>query len=158
VALVYTASQGRLWAIGLKLLLVCVVGTLGVGCPRPIQYQPNDRLIETMGVSQAQKRLTEVLFRSINPRVTSVEVTDDFLHYRYQVPLIGPFGAQVGSTMSENRVFFVNVSRVEVFANNLVFLRTSAEQIIAQVVFGNIEDAQTFADLVLSFRTARRAG
>jgi hypothetical protein len=62
--------------------------------------------------------------------------------------------------MSENRVFFVNVSRVEVFANNLVFLRTSAEQIIAQVVFGNIEDAQTFADLVLSFSVhhVRKAG
>jgi hypothetical protein len=110
-----------------------------------------------MGPDQAAQQLRETLLRSINPRITDVEITTDFLNYRYQQPILGPYGIPVGYSpaLAENRVAFLNVGRVEVFSNNLVFVRTSSEIVIAQIVFGNELDARTFADLMLSFRAYR---
>jgi hypothetical protein len=103
-------------------------------------------------VPQAQQRLKETLLRAINPQMVDVEVTNEYVHYRYRQVIAGfPTGA-----ILENRVHFLNAARVEVYTNNVVNIRTSAQHLIAQVVFGSNEDAQQFADLVSSFR-ARRA-
>ncbi len=136
----------------LKLLLICCISALAVGCPAVVSYQPNERLVVDLGVEQARKRLEETLSRSINPRVIDVQVTQEFVNYRFQQPILGPFFAQVGVQMAENRVHFVNVSRAEVFENNVVFLRAANEIVLAQFIFANQEDAKTFADLILSFR------
>ncbi len=136
----------------LKLLLVGCISLLAVGCPAVVPYQPNERLVVNLGVEQARKRLEETLMRSINPRVIDVQVAQEFVNYRYQQPILGPYGIQVGMTMAENRVYFLNVSRVEVFENNVVFLRAANEIILAQLIFAKQEDAKTFADLILSFR------
>lgn len=142
----------------LQLLLICCISALAAGCPAVVSYQPNDRLVVDLGVEQARKRLQETLSRSINPRVIEVQVTQEFVNYRYQQPILGPFGAQVGVTMAENRVHFQNVSRVEVFENNVVFLRAANEIILAQLIFANQDDAKTFADLILSFRAQAPRG
>src|SRR5574341_532302 len=135
-----------------KLLPLCCISALAVGCPAVVSYQPNERLVHELGVANARKRLEETLSRSINPRVIDVQVTREFVNYRYQQPILGPFGAQVGVTMAENRVHFQNVSRAEIFETNVVFLRAANENILAQVIFANQDDAKTFADLILSFR------
>ncbi|HSD51363.1 MAG TPA: hypothetical protein VLG48_08145 [Candidatus Methylomirabilis sp.] len=142
----------------LKLLLLCCISALAVGCPAVVSYQPNERLVVDLGVEQARKRLQETLSRSINPRVIEVQVAQEFVNYRYQQPILGPYGIQVGMTMAENRVHFQNVSRVEVFENNVVFLRAANEVILAQVIFASQEDAKTFADLILSFRAQVHRG
>ena len=95
--------------------------------------------------------------RSINPLVVEVEITDDFVHYRYRQPIHGPYGVVIGHNMIENRIFFNNVQRVEVFANGVVFVRAQTEHILAQLIFSDTKDATAFADLIMSFR-ARRAG
>ena len=137
----------------LKVLVVCSISALAVGCPAVVSYQPNERLVHDLGVEQARKRLEETLSRSINPRVVDVQVAQEFVHYRYQQPIPGWFyGVPVGVTMAENRVHFANVSRVEIFETNVVFLRTANDIILAQLIFANQEDAKTFADLILSFR------
>jgi hypothetical protein len=136
----------------LKPLLVCCISALAVGCPAVVSYQPNERLIVDLGVEQARKRLEGTLSRSINPRVIDVQIAQEFMHYRYQQPILGPYGIQVGATVAENRVHFLNVSRVEIFETNVVFLRAANEIILAQFIFANQEDAKTFADLILSFR------
>ena len=138
------------------LVLLCLVSFLSLGCPAAIQYQANERLVDELGVPQAQQRLKDTLYRSINPPVTEVDVTNDFLHYRYRQAIPGPFGAPVGFTMAENRVFFTNIGRVDAFENHLVLVRSAAEIVLAQMVFANAEDARMFTELLLAFR-ARRA-
>jgi hypothetical protein len=148
LAFMKTSDYRRPWATMLKLLLVCVVGTLCVGCPSTIQYQPNDSLVETMGVSQAQQRLTEVLLRAVNPKIDRVEITDEFLRYH------------LTATTYEIRLFFKDVNRVEVFNNSVVLVWGQNNAILIRPLFTNTQDAQTFADLVLSFKAhqVRQAG
>jgi hypothetical protein len=118
-----------------------------------MQYQPVENLVKTLGVPQAKQRLEGVLARSINPRIIDMDVTDEFLRYRY--PLSYLMGNPQGSTTAERRVVFREVGRVDVFENHVVFIRGSDEKVLAQLVFTNAEDARTFADLVHSFRAYR---
>ena len=135
-------------------LQVCAVGVLSVGCSTALQYQPNEGIIDTLGVAQAKQRLQEIVARSINPQVTESEVTDDFLQYRFRQAIAGfPTGA-----ILENRIHFLNVGRMEVFENNLVIVRTAGDIVLAQFVFGNNPDAKMFADLLASFRARRSRG
>ena len=147
LVLVETSDHRRSWTTMWKLLLACVVGTLSVGCPSAIQYQPNDRLVETLGVSRAQQLLTELLLRAVNPKIDRVAVTDEFLRYR------------LTGTTSEIRLFFKDVNRVEVYSNSVVLVRGQNNDILIRPLFATTQDAQLFADLLLSFRAhyARRA-
>ena len=144
----YAVYRLALW------LLLCVVSILSVGCPTAMQYQPNEGIVDTLGVAQAKQRLQEIAARSINPQVTETEVTDDFLQYRFRQAIAGfPTGA-----ILENRIHFLNVGRMEVFENNLVIVRTAGDIVLAQFVFGNNPDAKMFADLLVSFRAQRSRG
>jgi hypothetical protein len=61
--------------------LVCVVSALGTGCPSTVSHQPNEGVVDTLGMPQAQQLLKDTILRSVNPRVDDVEVTDDFMRY-----------------------------------------------------------------------------
>jgi hypothetical protein len=131
-----------------------VVSTLSAGCPAAVQYQPNEAIVDTMGVAPARQRLQEIVSRSINPQVTEAEVTDDYLLYRYRQAIAGfPTGA-----ILENRLHFLNIGRTEVFENNTVNVRTEGSIVLAQLVFGNNQDAKMFADLLASFRARQSRG
>ena len=144
----YAVYRLALW------LQLCVVSVLSVGCPTAVQYQPNEGIVDTLGVAQAKQRLQEIVARSINPQVTESEVTDDFLQYRFRQVIAGfPTGA-----ILENRMHFLNIGRMEVFENNLVIVRTAGDIVLAQFVFGNNPDAKMFADLLASFRARRSRG
>lgn len=95
--------------------------------------------------------------RAISPRIMEADVTDDFVLYRYQEHIRGAFGIPVATMpgLVENRVAFLNVGRVKVLPNNLVFVRTSGDILIAQVIFGNEQDAKMCADCMISFRDLR---
>jgi hypothetical protein len=133
------------------LLCACLVGMFSPGCPAPAQYRPNTRLVSELGVPQAQQRLKEALLRCINPQMVEADVTNDYLHYRYRQVIAGiPTGV-----ILEKRIFFVNVARVEVYTNNVAHVQAPGDHLITQLVFGNLEDARTFADLVMSFHRLR---
>jgi hypothetical protein len=140
----YAVYRLALW------LQVCVVvSVLSVGCSTAVQHQPNEGIVDTLGVAQAKQRLQEIVTRSINS-----QVTDDFLQYRFRQAIAGfPTGA-----ILENRMHFLNVGRMEVFENNLVIVRTAGDIVLAQFVFGNTPDAKMFADLLASFRARRSRG
>jgi hypothetical protein len=127
----------------LWLLLMCVVSALGTGCPSTVSYQPNEGMVDTLGVSQAQQLLKDMLLRSVNPRVDDVQVTDDFVRYH------------LAGTSYDVRIFFKDVQRAEVFNNNVVLIWGVDQRMLARPLLANTQDATTFADLVLSF--ARRA-
>jgi hypothetical protein len=59
-------------------LLIGMVSILSLGCPVTAPYQPNDRIVNELGVEPAKQRLREVIIRSINPQIVDVEVTDDY--------------------------------------------------------------------------------
>jgi hypothetical protein len=132
------------------LLLVWLLGMLAA-CVPTVQHQANDRLVDQLGVPKGRDRLKDVLSRSINPQVVEADVTEDFFHYRYRQAIAG---FATGAIL-ENKVFFLNAGRVDVFENNTVHVYTSASHPLAQFVFGSGEDARTFADLVASFRARR---
>jgi hypothetical protein len=101
-------------------LLISVASVLSGGCPTAVPYHPNEGLVDTLGVAQARQRLRAIVARSVTPQVTEADVTDDFLQYRFRQAIAGfPTGA-----ILENRVHFLNVGRIEVFANNQVIVRT----------------------------------
>jgi hypothetical protein len=95
----YAVYRLALW------LLLCVVSVLSVGCPTAMQYQPNEGIVDTLGVAQAKQRLQEIVARSINPQVTESEVTDDFLQYRFRQVIAGfPTGAILEDSSALNRL------------------------------------------------------
>ena len=141
-------EYGWSWLWVATLLLVGMLSVLSTGCPAPTSYQPNDRVVSELGVERSKQRLKEILLRSINPQVVEVEVTDEYFAYRFRQAIAG---FQTGAVL-DNRVFFPNAVYVNVYDNNTVNVLTSNQQVVAQLVFGNNDDARMFADLVTSFR------
>jgi hypothetical protein len=135
----------------LVIVLVGVLGALGVSYAGLVPYRPNEKLINEIGVRKAEQLLKDTVSRSLNPQVVEVEVTDDFLFYRYRQKIAG---FDTGALL-ENRVHFLNVSKVQVFTNHLIIVRTANEVVLAQMLFANAETAQTFADLLMSFRARK---
>ena len=143
-ALVENSYEVQRCAVLLALLLVCSVSAFGGGCV-PIEYKPKEDIIDQLSFEQAKRRLDETLSRSKNPQISSIDLTDDFLLYRYRS----------GRYTAEKRFFFLGVDRVEVFNNHVVLVRASNGDVLAVMAFSNDEDAKTFADFVTSFRARR---
>src|SRR2546428_12461975 len=101
----YAGHRLTLW------LLICVISVLSAGCPTAVQYQPNEGIVDTLGVVPARQRLQEIVARSINPQVTESEVTDDFLQYRFRQAVAG-FPT---SPLLEERIPFLHVRWVQGF-------------------------------------------
>ena len=146
-------TRVRSWLM--HVLLISVMVLVGTGCPT-IQYQPNDRLVDDLGVQQSRQRLQDTLVRSVNPQIIDVETTEDAVLYRYRQPIYGPYWSVLGYNTVENRIFFNNLGRVDLFENGVVLVRAQAEHLIAQFVFSDTNDSKTLADLLMSFH-ARRA-
>jgi hypothetical protein len=159
-----TVAMGRLHlsrsqepdtSLVMKIGGVLLLSYLCVSCVPTSSYQANEQLVGQLGITHARQSLDEVMARSLNPRVTSVEVTDDFVLYRYQQPLHGPWGIQTGTVPGENRIFFTHIGGVEIYENHLVQVRTAEKRVLGQLVFATDQDARAFADLIMSFRAQR---
>src|SRR2546428_1894372 len=138
----YAGHRLTLW------LLICVISVLSAGCPTAVQYQPNEGIVDTLGVVPARQRLQEIVARSVNPQVTESEVTDDFLQYRFRQAVAGfPTGA-----ILENRIHFLNVGRLEVFENNLVIIRTAGGLALARFFFWYHTDVINIIHILYFFR------
>lgn len=131
----------------LGLLSVCLVG-----CARSTYYRPNASLVDTLGMPQAAQQLKDTLLRALAPRIVAVEVSEEFVRYRYRHEIAG---VETGG-LPEQRIAFLNAAQVQVFADNTVDVRADNRVLLAQFVFGSRQDAELFADLLASFR-ARRA-
>lgn len=132
-----------------------LLGYLCVSCVPTTSYQANEQLVGQLGIERTRQNLDEVMARSINPRVTSVEVTDEFVLYRYQQPLHGPWGIQTGTIPGENRIFFAHIGGVDIYENHLTQVRTAEKRVLGQLVFATDQDARAFADLLMSLRAQR---
>jgi len=144
-------DRRRGWAslitlLGLGLLSACLAG-----CPRATPYRPNASLVDTLGVPEAVQQLKETLTRALTPRIVAVDVTEEFLRYRYRQEIAGI----VTGALPEQRLAFLNIARVDVFPDNTVNILADNRLLLAQLVFGSRQDAELFTDLVTSFRSYR---
>jgi S1-C subfamily serine protease len=87
----------------------------------------------------AQERLRGTLLRAVSPPIQTVAITNESLEYKWH-PLVG------------TQINFVNLNRVEVFANHTVFIRGVGNQILSVIRYGTDQDAKLFADLLMGFR------
>jgi hypothetical protein len=69
-------------------------------------------------------------------------LTDEFIQWAPD-GLYGSGGA---------KIYFVNLSRVDVFQNHVVYVRGAGSQIIGKIIYGTDQDTKLFADLLMGFR------
>lgn len=112
---------------------------MNAGCPVLLDYQPNERLLDTIGVDVARERLRETLLRAVSPRIQTITLTNESLEYKWH--------ARVGT-----QIHFVNLNRVDIFDNHTVFIRGTGNQILSILRYGTDQDAKLFADLLIGFR------
>ncbi len=120
-------------------LLLSLISGLTSGCMTTSAYQPNPRRWAELGRERAQEQLEAVLQRSLNPPINAVEITDTFVR------------VDLTNTTYQVRVFFRDVHQAEIFTNHLVILRGNDNRLLFRPIFTNDQDAQLFADLMLSW-------
>jgi hypothetical protein len=130
---------------------------LQLGCVAVLPYQPQENLVSKDGFETVKARLSELLTRSVQPQVTSVEVTEEFVRYGWTQTVMGPFYAPM-TTGGLVQIFYANVARIEVYENHNVFLWGPGDQRVDKILFANDQDAKALADSITSWRAARRPG
>jgi S1-C subfamily serine protease len=68
--------------------------------------------------------------------MSNLTLTDEFVQWH-------PGGTQI---------YFVNLDRIDIFDNHVVYVRGAGNQILSTVVYGTDQDAKLFADLLMGFR------
>ncbi len=144
-------GRRRGWASLTVLLGLGFLSAYLAGCPRATPYRPNTSLVDTLGVPQATQQLKETLLRALAPKIVAVDITEEFLRYRYRQEIAGI----VTGALPEQRLAFLNVAQVDIFPDNTVNIVADNGLLLAQLVFGSRQDAEIFADLMTSFRARR---
>ena len=130
------------------LALVFLVGTSSTGCAPMIDYHPNERAAQTLGMPEAWQRFRAVMLRAVNPQIQDVQLTEDGIVYSGTRLLPMFVQAPAGRLMA-----FVNISGVDVYANHSVYVKGAVGQATDIFVLASDQDAKAFADLLMSFRS-----
>lgn len=141
-----------------RLLLVAPLAWTDIhasGCVAVVPYEPNATLVSAGGRKQAEELLTSTLLRAIVPRITAVEVREDRVEFNWTETHPGPFYVPV-TTAGLTQIYFGNIGRIEVYENFNVFVWGPGDSRVDKVLFTTLEDAKSFADLLMSFRAARQ--
>ncbi len=126
------------------------------GCIAVVPHEPNVSLVDARGLAEVRGLTSEVLTRASNRPITIVDITESYLQYSWNESYLGPF-YNVITAHNENRIYFANVARVEIYENNNVFIWGPRDQRVDKILFLNAEDARLFTDCLLSLREARKA-
>lgn len=118
------------------------------GCATPLPYAPKEDLVARDGPQKAAQRLTKLLERVREPRIGRVKVDSEALEFRPYYP---------GQAVGIRRIVWEYVGRVDVYANYRAFVYDRLNRELFWAQFNYPEEAQEFADLVMSFR-AHAAG
>jgi hypothetical protein len=128
---------------------------LAWGCVGEVPYRPDDRLAASVGTGEAKQRMSQILKRAREPRITTVRPTDDYVQYFWE--RLAPETALIDPLYVANvaEIHYSTVTGVEVYENNWVFVWGPLRENVDKVLFSSQEDARTFADLVTSFRALK---
>ncbi len=138
-------------------LAALALGALAAGCASVTEYHPREGLVSEMGADKAKTQLKELVLRAKQTEgglVTSVEVSDEALKVRAQQSSLGMF-YQMETRQLENDIYFPLVERVDIYDNHWAFVYASG-RLNLKILFADEKDAQSFADLVMSFKAAKK--
>ncbi len=98
-----------------------------------------------------------MLYRAVEPQISAVEFsqTDGTVKMTYAQPILGPYGIQVGQNVQSVPIAFARIAKIEVYENAKVFVYGPGGHLERQILFGTIDDAKLFAQLVMSFKATR---
>jgi hypothetical protein len=119
-------SRRRGWASVTILLSLGFLSACLAGCSRATPYQPNASLVDTHGVPEVAQQLKETLLRALAPRIVAVDVTEEFLRYRYRQEIAG----MATGALPEQRLAFLNMAQVDIFSDNTGWSYTSSLRVI----------------------------
>lgn len=135
-------------------LVVPLAGLAAAGCIAVVPYAPRTTLIADQGLQDVKRLLFEVSTRALNPHITVVDANEEFFCYGWTETFLGPFYTPVTAS-HKNTIFYVNVSRIEIYENNNVFIWGPGDQRVDKILFGSLEDAKLFADCLTSLKATR---
>ncbi len=138
-------------ALGLAPLVL----VLGSGCISTVDYAPSGAVLDEIGPHEAERQLGEVLGRAIEPRAASVTVGDSSYMIVWNETIHGMYGIPMGSRQRTVEVHFANVSKLQLYENNNVFVHGHDGGVRQKVQFSSRSDATLFIDLVWALRDRR---
>lgn len=136
-----------------SLLVILTLGFFS-GCVALVPHSPNTRLVEELGADAAESKFAEILNRSTQPRYQGTEVSEDSFKTSQTGVVMGAW-YQTHHVTNQIQIYFNNISRVEVYENNAVFVRGVGDVVLLRAAFTNLEDATMLADLIESFKASK---
>ncbi len=132
-----------------SLAAICLC--LATSCIAIVPYEPKSNLLQTLGEEESVKRFGRVLAGSTDWRFNFAEAGEDsFVAEKLQV-IMGAFWIQ-HTIPNRIQIYYANVSRIEVYENNVVYLRSPSNHVTLKATFADRDTAFEFADLVASFK------
>jgi len=128
------------------------------GCASVTDYRPNENAVKEMGADKAKTALKETVLKAQQTGlglISSVEVTDENLKVKSQQSTLGAF-YQMQTSQLETEVYFPTVERIDIYDNNWAYVYSNGNRLVLQLLFWTPQDAQRFADLVMSLHAAKK--
>lgn len=130
--------------------MLTVSMTLALACSAKVPYQPRDGALDGVPEGERQRAFAETLTKAVKPRIVQVWVDD--ASYGYESDRV------VRGANQRSGVYFINVSRADLYSNNVVFVVDTNERVVDRVGFATPNDARAFIDVLAFYRTRRVAG
>lgn len=113
------------------------------GCPTPMVYQPNRRMLERHDREEAARRLVRIMQSSRVPLVSEAAVGPERITYVWQ-------------RHHPRELRWAEIERVDIYPNNKVFVYSTDGRELAWFLLPRRLDCTRFADLLISLRDAAR--
>jgi hypothetical protein len=136
---------------GPRFLLLLALTSPTMGCIARLDYAPNTNILNEIGVQQGQTLMAEILTRARRPRIADVEATPEYFSYTTYGRAWG--WAVYGMVGNKMTVYYNNVLRVDIYANDRVMVYDLSGRRISQFDFLTRQDSLHFADLVAAFQS-----
>lgn len=147
---------GTLRRVSITIGLVSAFGG-AIGCVALVPYSANTERFKDQKPEDIKKTFAELVTRSLEPRYTSAEINEDFLKCDSQHTYLGPFyTTQVVPGVSQ--VYFNNVSKIEIYENNKVWIYDTAGRVAFPTTFASRDDCLLLVDIIETFRARKAAG
>lgn len=143
---------------GFVFTLLAGLGLGSQGCVKLVPYAPSENKLESMGEDAARTRFGELLTQSRDPFYAQGEIDRDKLTVQAQVGTVGWGWWGAGPGNMSRTIYLNNISNIELYDNNVVFIRDLSNAIVLKATFPSPDVAREFVDVVWSFKTAESPG
>lgn len=128
-----------------------------VGCSAPVQYRPDEESLHGLETRQREQVFVETISRAIKPRIVQVWIDDVSYGHDAGRVVRDAFGVPVGQYPERRIIYFVNISRLQLFTNNAIFVYDTNGRVVDKLRFSNPSDAQAAMDVIAAYQARRMA-